>query len=260
MAGVAARYLAGLVDARTPLLVADDLGRAHPARAASGAGCRGTPSSRSWSSRARVRCSDGRLMVRPAQPRAGRSTGSTAARARQAALNQKLYGAALAVPLGLVTRVSAAGEQDIADRVASPVGGSRRRGDAHRAARTSRAPSRRPAPTSATGSRSGLGTIVSRVAKAPARRRRARARRARWLRRRRPPCRCARPGPSVRADVTPVPLRSTRPSSTTATAVRRLPEERQLRRPGLGGPRCSSPSRPRTSARSPASATRSRPW
>ena len=50
---------------------------------------------------------DGRLVVAPAQPRAG-GRRARRPRAPAAALNQKLYGAALAVPLGLTTRVVAA--------------------------------------------------------------------------------------------------------------------------------------------------------
>ncbi len=107
MAGIAAFYLATLVDARTPLLVADDLG----VRIRLGNQWRGLP----WDAVDRVvvepsrgAAKDGRLMFAPHS--LGRALDGLDARGRRAAaLNQRLYGAALAVPMGLTTRVSPAG-------------------------------------------------------------------------------------------------------------------------------------------------------
>ena len=117
MGAVAVVYLVGLVDSRTPLLVADE----HGVRIRLGGQWRGLP----WDAVAQVvveprksALRDGRLLVVPHS--LGRVLDGMDARARrQASLNQKLYGAALAVPLGLVTRISSAGEQDIADHVAT---------------------------------------------------------------------------------------------------------------------------------------------
>ncbi len=101
---IAGFYLAGLLDARTPLVVADDLG----VRIRLGRQWRGLPweavgavevrSRRSW-------LHDGRLVFRPHS--LGRALDGLEVRGRRAAaLNQKLYGGALAVPLGLTTRTS----------------------------------------------------------------------------------------------------------------------------------------------------------
>ncbi len=105
MAAIAVLYLANLVDARTPLLVADDLG----VRIRLGHQWRGLP----WDAVDRVVVQprrglvrDGRLMFAP-HSLARALDGLDARGRRAAALNQKLYGAALAVPMGLTTRVSA---------------------------------------------------------------------------------------------------------------------------------------------------------
>ena len=79
MAAIAALYLANLVDARTPLLVADDLG-VRIRLGTSGAGCPGTPSTGSSCSRAAGCCTTaGCCSPRTAWP--GPSTGSTPAAA-----------------------------------------------------------------------------------------------------------------------------------------------------------------------------------
>ncbi len=104
MSLIAGFYLAGLVDARTPLVVADDLG----VRIRLGQQWRGLP----WEAVGRIvvqprrgALRDGRLTFTPHS--LGRALDGLDTRGRrQAALNQKLYGAALAVPLGLTTRVS----------------------------------------------------------------------------------------------------------------------------------------------------------
>ncbi len=116
MAGIAAVYLANLVDARTPLLVADDLG----VRIRLGNQWRGLP----WDAVDRVVVQprrgpfrDGRLMFAPHS--LSRALDGLDARGRRAAsLNQKMYGAALAVPMGLTTRLSAQG-QGLADGLAA---------------------------------------------------------------------------------------------------------------------------------------------
>ena len=115
LAVVAGAYLATLVDARTPLLVADELG----VRIRLGHQWRGLP----WDAvetvavrppRGRLR--DGRLVFHP-RASAVALEGLDARGRRAAALNDRAYGAALAVPLGLTTRVPLHG-QDLADRLA----------------------------------------------------------------------------------------------------------------------------------------------
>jgi len=108
MAAVAAVYLASLVDARTPLLVADDLG----VRIRLGDEWRGLP----WEAIGQVvvhprrgLLRDGRLVFVP-RSRARALEGLDGKARRHVALNQKMYGAALAVPLGTTTRVSRAGD------------------------------------------------------------------------------------------------------------------------------------------------------
>ena len=116
MASIAAVYLANLVDARTPLLVADELG----VRIRLGNQWRGLP----WDAVDRVVVQprrglfrDGRLMFAPhSLPRA--LDGLDVRGRRAAALNQKMYGVALAVPMGITTRVSAQGA-DLADGIAA---------------------------------------------------------------------------------------------------------------------------------------------
>jgi cytoskeleton protein RodZ len=103
MATIGATYLANLVDARTPLLVADDLGL----RVRLGHQWRGLP----WDAVGSVAVQprrgwrDGRLMFAPHS--LGRALDGLDARGRRAAAtNQRVYGAALAVPVGLTTRLS----------------------------------------------------------------------------------------------------------------------------------------------------------
>ena len=104
MALVGGYFLAALVDARTPLLVADDLG----VRIRLGNEWRGLP----WDAIGQVvvhprrsLLRDGRLVLVP-RSLARALEGLDARGRRNVALNQKMYGAALAVPLGLTTRVS----------------------------------------------------------------------------------------------------------------------------------------------------------
>src|SRR3954452_13870586 len=107
MAGLAGSFLALLVDPPPPLLVADDLG----VRIRLGNQWRGLP----WDAVGEVvvherggLLKDGRVVFGPHQP-ADPFEGLEARGRRAAALNQRLYGAALAVPVGLTTRVSARG-------------------------------------------------------------------------------------------------------------------------------------------------------
>jgi cytoskeleton protein RodZ len=116
MSLVAAVYLVSLVDARTPLLVADDLG----VRVRLGHEWRGLP----WEAIGQVVVHprrgflrDGRLVFTP-RSLARALDGLDARARRQVALNQKLYGAALAVPLGTTTRVSGTGERGVAAEIA----------------------------------------------------------------------------------------------------------------------------------------------
>jgi cytoskeletal protein RodZ len=116
MASIAAVYLTNLVDARTPLLVADELG----VRIRLGNQWRGLP----WDAVDRVVVQprrglfrDGRLMFAPHS--LSRALDGLDVRGRRAAaLNQKVYGAALTVPMGITTRVSAHGT-DLADGIAA---------------------------------------------------------------------------------------------------------------------------------------------
>ena len=109
MAAIGAIYLTHLVDARTPLLVADDLG----VRIRLGRQWRGLP----WDAveavvvtTRRGPLKDGRLVFAPHNIE--RALDGLDGRGRRAAaMNQKMYGAALAVPLGLTTRVSAPGSE-----------------------------------------------------------------------------------------------------------------------------------------------------
>ena len=111
MAMIAGFYLSNLVDSRSPLLVADDLG----VRIRLGNEWRGLP----WDAVNQVVVEprrgplrDGRLIFSPRS--LGRALDGLEVRGRrQAALNQRLYGAALAVPLGLTTRVSTQGTQGL---------------------------------------------------------------------------------------------------------------------------------------------------
>lgn len=104
---IATFYLAQLVDARTPLMIADDLG----IRVRLGHHWRGLP----WDAVREVVVQprrgvlrDGRLAFAP-HSLASALEGLDPRGRRAAALNQKAYGAPLAVPMGLSTRVSARG-------------------------------------------------------------------------------------------------------------------------------------------------------
>ncbi len=113
---IAGFYLAGLLDARTPLVVADDLG----VRIRLGRQWRGLPWDAVAAVEVRPRRSavhDGRLVFRPHS--LGRALDGLEVRGRRhAALNQKVFGAALAVPLGLTTRTSVANDA-LADELAA---------------------------------------------------------------------------------------------------------------------------------------------
>ncbi|MEJ7796800.1 MAG: helix-turn-helix domain-containing protein [Nocardioides sp.] len=101
-------YLAALVDARTPLLVAD----AQGVRIRLGRAWRGLP----WGALSRVEHTprrgllrDGRLVMVVHNPARLLEELDRGAR-RQSVLSQKLYGAPFAMPLGLSTRITGAGE------------------------------------------------------------------------------------------------------------------------------------------------------
>ena len=117
MGAMAVVFLRSLLDSRTPLLVADEMG----VRIRLGSQWRGLP----WEAIDRVAVTprrglfhDGRMVVtlrnvqRAIEGLEGRA-------ARHARLNQKMYGAALAVPIGLTTRVTGDGDADLGDRVSS---------------------------------------------------------------------------------------------------------------------------------------------
>ena len=117
MAGIAAVYLGTLVDSRTPLLVADDLG----VRIRLGHEWRGLP----WEAVDRVVVrprrglfGDGTIMFSPRSVAEALDGLATRGR-RHAALNQKMYGAALAVPVGITTRLSTHGERSVVDEIAA---------------------------------------------------------------------------------------------------------------------------------------------
>ena len=106
MSGFAALYLRAFVDARTPLLVADGQG----VRIRLGRTWRGLP----WGALSEVAnqprrgvLRDGRLTLVPRNPERLLAELDASGR-RQVAVNRKLYGAPLAVPLGLSTRVTGA--------------------------------------------------------------------------------------------------------------------------------------------------------
>ena len=233
LSAIAVVVLVGLLDARTPLLVADE----HGVRIRLGGQWRGLP----WDAVEQVvveprrsALRDGRLLVRPHS--LGRALDGLDGRARRhAALNQKLYGAALGVPLGLVTRVSAAREKEIADRVAALSHG---RADVvtlieEPAEEAAEPVDATPVDRAETHTRhsiaAGLGTIVSRMAKG----------RSHDI--------DAEPASPLAPAASAVPLRETRrglradltsgatalgPAGDGLETVRRLPEDRHLRRPG----------------------------
>lgn len=107
LGSMAVAFLRGLLDSRTPLLVADELGL----RIRLGAQWRGFP----WEAIDRVLVTprrgllrDGRLVVQLLNPQ--RAMEGLEGRAlRHARLNRTVYGATLAVPLGLTTRTSGGG-------------------------------------------------------------------------------------------------------------------------------------------------------
>jgi cytoskeleton protein RodZ len=117
---VAGFHLKSLLDARTPLAVADELG----VRIRLGAQWRGLP----WDAVSTVEVlprrgllRDGRLVFRPHSLERALD-GLEAPGRRAATLNHKLYGAPLAVPMGLTTRTSAAGAA-LADELTALVRG-----------------------------------------------------------------------------------------------------------------------------------------
>ncbi|MGH3445528.1 MAG: helix-turn-helix domain-containing protein, partial [Nocardioidaceae bacterium] len=113
---IGAFHLAGLVDARTPLLVADT----HGVRVRLGGQWRGLP----WDAVATVvvlprrgLLRDGRLCFSPHS--LSRALDGLDARGRRAAaLNRTLHGAALAVPMGLTTRISVREEKSLVETLA----------------------------------------------------------------------------------------------------------------------------------------------
>ena len=115
MTVIATVYLAALVDSRTPLLVADELG----VRIRLGSEWRGLP----WDAINQVVVQprrgllrDGRIVFSPHS--IGRALDGLDGKAkRHASLNQKMYGAALAVPVGITTRVSSHGERSVAQEI-----------------------------------------------------------------------------------------------------------------------------------------------
>ncbi len=114
LAVIAGYYLASFVDSRTPLLVADDLG----VRIRLGHEWRGLP----WEAIGQVvvhprrgLLRDGRLVFAP-RSLARALEGLDAKGRRHVGLNQTMYGAPLAVPLGTTTRVSG-GEGGVAEQL-----------------------------------------------------------------------------------------------------------------------------------------------
>jgi hypothetical protein len=104
IAGVAGYHLSALLDARTPLVVADDLG----VRIRLGSQWRGLP----WDAVARVEAlprrgvfGDGRLAFHPHHVERALDGLDSPGR-RAARMNERLHGSPLVVPLGLTTRAS----------------------------------------------------------------------------------------------------------------------------------------------------------
>ena len=117
MALVAGYYLTTLVDARTPLAIADDLG----VRIRLGDEWRGLP----WEAVREVAIHprrgllrDGRIVISPHSVTRA-VEGLEGKPKRHAAMNQKMYGAALAVPVGVMTRVSTNGERNVVEAIAA---------------------------------------------------------------------------------------------------------------------------------------------
>lgn len=117
MAGFAVVFLHSLLDSRTPLLVADELG----VRLRLGSQWRGLP----WEAIDRVvvhprkgLLRDGRVLI--SLVHVTRTIEGLEGRARRhAELNRKLYGAALAVPLGLATRLEGSNQGSLPDSIAA---------------------------------------------------------------------------------------------------------------------------------------------
>jgi len=121
MAAIGAFYVSALVDARSPLLVAD----AQGVRIRLGRSWRGL----TWGSLERVEhvpaggpLRDGRLVLVPRNVERALDELSAAGR-RQARWAERLYGAPLAVPLGLATRTNHAGA-DLTEALQELAGGS----------------------------------------------------------------------------------------------------------------------------------------
>ena len=116
LGAIAVTFFRSLLDARLPLLVADEMG----VRVRLGRQWRGLPWEAIDSVVVKPRrglLHDGRLIV--TLHHVQRAVEGLEGRARRhALLNQKMYGAVLAVPLGLTTRVTGAEADELSDRVA----------------------------------------------------------------------------------------------------------------------------------------------
>jgi cytoskeletal protein RodZ len=117
LGAIAVTFFRGLLDARLPLLVADEMG----VRVRLGSQWRGLPWEAIDSVVVKPRhglLHDGRVVV--TLHHVQRAVEGLEGRARRhAVLNQKMYGAVLAVPLGITTRVTGAEADELSDRVAS---------------------------------------------------------------------------------------------------------------------------------------------
>lgn len=121
MAVIGGYHLGACIDARTPLLVADDLG----VRIRLGHDWRGLP----WEAIGQVVVHprrgvlrDGRLVFTP-QSLARALEGLDVRGRRHVDLNQRMYGAALAVPVGSTTRVTGTDSQRLAEHLEALAGG-----------------------------------------------------------------------------------------------------------------------------------------
>ncbi len=117
LGAIAVTFFRSLLDARLPLLVADEMG----VRVRLGSQWRGLPWEAIESVVVKPRHGlwhDGRMIV--SLHHVQRAIEGLEGRARRhAVLNQKMYGAVLAVPLGLTTRVAGAEADELSDRVAA---------------------------------------------------------------------------------------------------------------------------------------------